>query len=198
MPSSSHPAPWPVSLSTDRLVLRPIERGDVATLSRLWTDTEVRRYLGGPVTGETLRAREEGCVAAFGAFSVVRVTDMAVVGLVSVEPSSRRDGRTEVSYQLLPEHWGHGYGREAVAVAVSWALGTVTSERPPEVVAVTQKTNERSRRLLESIGMRLIDTFVEWDAEQVMYSMDTEYAVVERSLPPSRRDRGCGSDQLER
>ncbi|WP_404953551.1 GNAT family N-acetyltransferase [Streptomyces sp. 147326] len=169
--SSSNPGPWPVSLSTDRLVLRPIERGDVTALSRLWTDAEVRRYLGGPVAGETLRAREEGCVAAFGAFSVVLTTDMSVVGLVSVEPCSRRGGRTEVSYQLLPEHWGCGYGREAVVAAVSWALNEVTSQRP-EVVAVTQKANERSRLLLESIGMRLVDTFVEWDAAQVMYSTD--------------------------
>ncbi|MGW7435127.1 GNAT family N-acetyltransferase [Streptomyces sp. NPDC054849] len=173
MPSSSTPALWPVSLSTDRLVLRPIERADVAAVSRLWTDAEVRRYLGGPVSGEALRAREEGCVAAFGVFSVVRATDMSVVGLVSVQPCSTRNGRTEVSYQLLPEHWGCGYGREAVAVAVSWALEQVTPQRP-EVVAVTQKTNERSRRLLESIGMRLIDTFVEWGAEQVMYATPYE------------------------
>lgn len=173
MPSSSPPGLWPVSLSTDRLVLRPIERGDVPAVSRLWTDAEVRRHLGGPVAGETLRAREEGCVAAFGAFSVVRATDMSVVGLVSVRPCSTRDGRTELSYQLLPEHWGCGYGREAVAVAVTWALDQVTPQRP-EVVAVTQKANERSCRLLESIGMRLIDTFVEWDAEQVMYATPYE------------------------
>ncbi len=192
MSSSSNPASWPVSLSTDRLVLRPIERGDVAALSRLWTDTEVRRHLGGPVSGETLRAREEGCVGAFGAFSVVRATDRSVVGLVSVEPCSRRDGRTEVSYQLLPEHWGRGYGREAVAATVSWTLDAATSEQPPEVVAVTQKANQRSRRLLESIGMRLIDTFVEWDAEQVMYAA--------RYDPPQCGEsvKTGGSSRLER
>ncbi|MCX5015280.1 GNAT family N-acetyltransferase [Streptomyces sp. NBC_00555] len=194
MSSSSNPDLWPVSLRTDRLVLRPIERGDVAALSRLWTDTEVRRHLGGPVTGETLRARQEGCVAAFGAFSVVLATCMSMVGLVSVEPCSRRGGRTEVSYQLLPEHWGCGYGREAVVAAMSWALDKVTSQQS-EVVAVTQKANERSRRLLESIGMRLVDAFVEWGAEQVMYSMDRTgpggpvLTAIRGYGPPSGRSR---------
>ncbi|MGW8800912.1 GNAT family N-acetyltransferase [Streptomyces sp. NPDC055775] len=171
MSSSPRADLWPVSLSTDRLLLRPIERADVAAISRLWTDGEVRRYLGGPVAGQALRAREQACTGVFGAFSVVLTRDMSVVGLVSVDPRSRWDQRTEVSYQLLPEHWGCGYGREAVVAAVSWALDEVTSEWP-EVVAVTQKANDRSRRLLESVGMRMIDSFVEWDAQQVMYSID--------------------------
>lgn len=77
----------------------------------------------------------------------------------------------EVSYQFLPEHWGRGYAREAVGAVVSWALREI-SPAPPVVVAVTREVNDRSRRLLESIGMTLIDSFVEFDAPQVMYSVD--------------------------
>jgi hypothetical protein len=40
------------------------------------------------------------------------------------------------------------------------------------VVAVTQEANDRSRRLLESVGMSLVDSFVEFDAPQVMYLVD--------------------------
>jgi hypothetical protein len=39
------------------------------------------------------------------------------------------------------------------------------------VIAVTQKASNCSRRLLESIGMNLIDSFVEFEAAQVMYSV---------------------------
>ncbi|WP_245238697.1 GNAT family N-acetyltransferase [Streptomyces sp. MZ04] len=171
MPTSPCAFPWPTTLTTDRLVLRPIEESDVPATARLWTDPEVRRYLGGPVDEETVRLRERHCVGARGAFCVVSRGDGAVVGGVLLEPDRRRDDRIEVSYQLLPEQWGFGYGREAVAAVVAWAHGATTPVGS-EVVAVTQQANVRSRRLLEVIGMRQADSFVEWGAAQVLYSAD--------------------------
>ncbi|WP_315986195.1 GNAT family N-acetyltransferase, partial [Streptomyces sp. adm13(2018)] len=52
---------------------------------------------------------------------MVRSADDVVLGLVSVEPAAR-EGETEVSYQFLPEHWGHGYAREAVGAVVEATL----------------------------------------------------------------------------
>ncbi|MFJ6569098.1 GNAT family N-acetyltransferase [Streptomyces sp. NPDC091292] len=97
-------------------------------------------------------------------------TDAAVIGLVSVEPDTRRGNRAEVSYQLLPEYWGLGYAGEAVGRVVAWVLDHV-DVGPPAVVAVTQEANTRSRRLLERMGMGVVDRFVEFDAPQVMYSI---------------------------
>ncbi|MFE7751143.1 GNAT family N-acetyltransferase [Streptomyces sp. NPDC057428] len=189
---------WPVSLVTNRLLLRPIERSDVVTLSGVWTDPDVRRYLGGPVSGRALRAREQGCVGHFGAFSVVRSRDRAVLGQVSVEPRSRWEGRTEVSYQLLSAHWGRGYGREAVGAAVSWTLHDADFAQPG-VVAVTQEANHRSRRLLEAVGMSVIHNFVEWEARQVVYAVDRASACVERPVVRHEDLRGTshhGSIQM--
>jgi RimJ/RimL family protein N-acetyltransferase len=76
-----------------------------------------------------------------------------------------------VSYQLFPEHWGDGYGREGVAAAVAWAFENITPG-PPVVVSVTQVANRQSRRLLEAIGMTEMDKFMEFDAWQVKYSVD--------------------------
>ncbi|MFD9223133.1 GNAT family N-acetyltransferase [Streptomyces sp. NPDC060064] len=163
---------WPASLTTARLVLRPIETSDVPAISRLWTDPEVRRHLGGPVAEDEVRVREQRCVAAPGAFSVVRRADGVVVGLVTVQPGAR-DGRTEVSYQLLPEYWGCGYAHEAVAASVDWALDEVPSVAAT-VVAVTQEANRRSRRLLEGLGAVLVDTFVEWGEQQVLYVLERQ------------------------
>ncbi|MEV0255238.1 GNAT family N-acetyltransferase [Streptomyces sp. NPDC050732] len=154
-------------LTTARLTLRPIERADVPSVSRLWTDREVRRHLGGPVAEDVVRERERRCVGAPGVFSVVRTRDSAVVGLVSVEPAARQ-GRTEVSYQLLPEHWGSGYAREAVAAVVATVVtGDIVTG---DVVAVTQEANSRSRRLLEALGAEPVERFVEWGEPQVLYA----------------------------
>ena len=61
--------------------------------------------------------------------------------------------------------------REAVAAAVGWALADAIAA-PPAVIAITQQANVRSRRLLESIGMDLVESLVEFDVPQVMYSVD--------------------------
>ncbi|MFG2332472.1 GNAT family N-acetyltransferase [Streptomyces sp. NPDC048604] len=157
------PVAWPAVLTTERLVLRPVERADVPAVTRLWTDPEVRRHLGGPVAASVVRIRQRRCVGARGVFVAARADDGAVVGLVTVGWDAAR-GEREVSYQFLPEHWGRGYAREAVAVAVDWALGT-----SPTVIAVTQEANARSRRLLEAVGLAHVESFVEWDAHQVLY-----------------------------
>ncbi|MFF5973587.1 GNAT family N-acetyltransferase [Streptomyces sp. NPDC012769] len=150
-------------LVTDRLVLRPVRVGDIPGVTRLWRDPDVRRHLGGPVVESVIRIRQRRIVGAPGFHAVERASDGTLLGLVTVEKDAR-NGETEVSYQFLPEHWGRGYAREAVAAAVERALEDV-----PVVVAVTQEANARSRRLLEAVGMTHAESFVEWDAHQVLY-----------------------------
>ncbi|MFE0650406.1 GNAT family N-acetyltransferase [Streptomyces sp. NPDC059534] len=163
----SAPLPAPIAstgpLVTERLVLRPVRSGDVPAVTRLWTDPDVRRHLGGPVIESVVRIRQRRIVGAPGFHAVVRAEDGVVLGLVTVDDGGR-GGETEVSYQFLPEHWGRGYAREAVGAAVARALVTA-----PSVVAVTQEANHRSRRLLEAVGLEHAESFVEWDAHQVMY-----------------------------
>ncbi|MER8047599.1 GNAT family N-acetyltransferase [Streptomyces sp. NPDC094032] len=156
-------APAPAPLRTERLVLRPVRARDLPAVTRLWTDPEVRRHLGGPVIDSVVRIRQRRIVGAPGFHAVERAADGVVLGLVTVETGAR-DGETEVSYQFLPEHWGRGYAREAVAAAVERAL-----DATPSVVALTQEANGPSRRLLEAVGMAHADSFVEWDAHQVLY-----------------------------
>ncbi|MEU7701256.1 GNAT family N-acetyltransferase [Streptomyces sp. NPDC015492] len=160
---TSAPPPGTAPLVTERLLLRPVRTADVPAVTRLWTDPEVRRHLGGPVTEQVVRIRQRRVVAAPGVHAVVRSADDLLLGLVTVEPAAR-DGETEVSYQFLPEHWGHGYAREAVGAVVE-----ATLRDTPSVVALTQEANVRSRRLLEAVGMTHVASFVEHDAYQVLY-----------------------------
>ncbi|MEU6554426.1 GNAT family N-acetyltransferase [Streptomyces sp. NPDC046915] len=172
---SSLPAakPWPCVLGTPRLILRPAASADVSEFTRLWTDADVRRFLGGPVAEEQLATYQLHFAGRPNLFTVVTRKETIAVGSVSIDPRSRFDGRREVSYSFLPEHWGQGYAREAVTAAVSWAFDQVPSD-DSSVIAVTQEANTRSRRLLESIGMRRINSFVEWDAPQTMYSVQPQ------------------------
>jgi RimJ/RimL family protein N-acetyltransferase len=157
--------------------LRPVEQADLSVIFRLMTDPTVREYLGGPAAPDGLALRLNACVGATTMFSVVRRLDDAVFGLVVIdpetEPAGHAGGDSEVSYQLLPEFWGCGYGRESVSAAVSWAFQNI-APTPLVVVAITQEANRESRRLLEAIGMSQVGRFMELDAWQVKYSVDAE------------------------
>ncbi|MER6076094.1 GNAT family N-acetyltransferase [Streptomyces sp. NPDC001817] len=159
---------WPAQLRTGRLLLRPVTREDGSLVRELLTDGRVRAYLGGPVTEERVAARQAAYPTTAGAFTVVRVTDQRPVGLVTIGADHRCEGRAEVSYQLLPAAWGEGLGREAVAAAVSWWTDAVPGGGP--LVAVTQKANRASCRMLEAIGMTVVDELDEYGARHCLYT----------------------------
>lgn len=157
-------------LTTARLRLRAPEPADVPVYRRLWTSEDVRRHLGGPVPADRLPAYERSLGASPYLFSVVTIAAPVMVGSVVIDPGSRFEARRELSYQFLPEHWGHGYAREAVRALLAWAFEAVPSP-DPSIVAVTQVANTRSRRLLEGLGMRRSRTFEEFGEPQAMYTL---------------------------
>ncbi|MGW1615651.1 GNAT family N-acetyltransferase [Streptomyces sp. NPDC002285] len=159
---------WPAELRTDRLRLRPVTAEDAHLVRELLTDTKVRAYLGGPASEERVAPRQAAYSATAGAWTVVLVADDQTIGLVTIGPDHRCEGAAEICYQLLPSAWGMGLGREAVAAAVSWWTDAVPKGGP--VVAVTRTANTRSRRLLESIGMTLVDKFEEHGHPQCLYT----------------------------
>ncbi|MEU8545260.1 GNAT family N-acetyltransferase [Streptomyces sp. NPDC048717] len=159
---------WPAQLRTDRLLLRPVTLEDGSLISELLTDDRVRAHLGGPVTADRVAARQAAYPTTAGAFTVVRVADQRPIGLVTIGPDHRCDRRAEISYQLLPAAWGEGLGREAIAAAASWWTHAVPDGGP--LVAVTQKANRASCRMLEAIGMTVIDELDEHGARQCLYT----------------------------
>ncbi|MCH7231670.1 GNAT family N-acetyltransferase [Glycomyces sp. L485] len=173
MTSTSTSPNWPAVIDTPRLRLRPPAPEDVPSFMRLWTDAEVRKFVGGPVHEEYLPDYERALYRRPYLFSVIVKEDSTFVGMVSVDAASRFGERREVSYELLHEHWGRGYAREAVAAVIRWGFDAIPSDNP-SIIAVTSEENARSRRLLEAIGMVKIESFDEFGTTQTMYSATAE------------------------
>lgn len=64
-------------------------------------------------------------------------------------------GRVEIGYGLAAPFRERGYGTEAVRALVDWLAG---QPGVSEVIAEVEVGNEASRRLLERLGFRLVDT----------------------------------------
>jgi RimJ/RimL family protein N-acetyltransferase len=157
--------PWLARpIRTTRLVLRAPEDADLEDFVRLMTDPDVRGYLGGPVPVERARAALAGPLGErWGSFVIEAGGE--VVGSCLLD---RERGELEISYQLLPEFWGHGYAREAVSAVLEWAWATTEARM---VIAVTRRDNLSSVRLLDAVGMEQLSTLEENGAPQILYRM---------------------------
>ncbi|GAA5027801.1 hypothetical protein GCM10023317_76050 [Actinopolymorpha pittospori] len=106
---------------TARLVLRSVETADDEMLTRIWTDPDVRRYMGGPLEPGVVRHRNTDFVGKPGKYCVAIRATGEPIGLLGIG-ADRRSGNWEVSYGFLPEHWRRGYAREAVHALLVWVF----------------------------------------------------------------------------
>ena len=153
--------PFNFRLNTDRLTLRPVEPADRADLVALEADPEVMRFLNGgrpvPEAGQT-----------DGDFLTPRGTESEVltaheratgqfVGWFALFDDGVVDGikTAELGYRLRREAWGKGYGTEGACALVAEAFERFGFDR---VRAQTMAVNSGSRRVMEKVGMRLVET----------------------------------------
>lgn len=73
------------------------------------------------------------------------------MGLYAVPDDLPCAPAVEVGWRLARQYWGCGYATEAASAAVVFAFETLGLE---EVVSMTSTINERSRRVMERLGMR--------------------------------------------
>jgi RimJ/RimL family protein N-acetyltransferase len=145
-------------LETDRLVLRAWRDSDLDALCALCADPEVMRYLGPLQSRQELAAalaRQQGYQRHHGYsfWPIERRDDGLFLGFCGLQPGAEGtpvEGAVEIGWRLRADAWGKGYAREAAVASLAWAwagLGT------PEVVAITNIGNTRSRGLMERLGM---------------------------------------------
>lgn len=152
-------------LETSRLVLREVNADDMELLIALRVDAEVRRFLGGPMSLDEARSMAELNIAfPMGKFVAERRDNREAIGLVLLHPGH---GGTEISYQFLPSSWGQGFASEAVRSVMDYAAD---SEGITELIAVTQTANDRSRRLLDRLGLSAAEQFEEFGEQQTRYT----------------------------
>ncbi|MEV4187423.1 GNAT family N-acetyltransferase [Streptosporangium canum] len=153
-------------IKTERLHLREFTEQDLPALERTWLDPRIRQYLGGPIDAQTLEVRRAD-PAGRGMFVVALADDNTVAGFCYL--GRHHTGNIELSYDFLPEHWGHGYAYEACGPVLDWGFANVPDTE--RIIAVTQEVNTRSRRLLDKLGMTEVDQFIEYGEPQVMYEV---------------------------
>lgn len=151
----------PPVLQTQRLILRGHTLDDFVGCSRLWTNPDVTRFIGGrPSTQEEvwsriLRYAGHWQLLGFGYFVGVDRQSNEIVGEFGLA-NFHRDidppfGDTpEAGWAMLPDYHGKGLAREAMEAVLTYA----DSKRIPKTVCMIDPANAASIRLAETLGFR--------------------------------------------
>lgn len=148
-------------LTTARLVLSPVDVGDLADLSALWGNEDFARYiLGRAMTSEEvwfrlLRDLGQWRVHGYGAWTI-RLADGGVyLGSVSILDHRRLIEPPitdpELGWGLAPAFQGRGYAAEAVFAVLGWADVHLSAAR---TVCMISPENLDSLKLASRVGYR--------------------------------------------
>ena len=146
-----------ISISTERLVLRPFDDGDVPSLVEMMNDEVVRAWTSVPVpyTEEHARtwvrktAPRERAEGRGTAFAVSEFLTDRLVGFVQLTGADWRQRTTQAAYVPAPWARGEGYAPEALLAVAQWLFEKMGFER---LEIRTAAGNTASQRVAQKVG----------------------------------------------
>jgi len=145
-------------IRTRRLVLRQWQDEDLEPFAELNADPEVMRHFPGMLTREQSDAfvelqRNLLAERGWGLWAVEADSGVGFIGFVGLAVprfEAHFMPAVEIGWRLRRGAWGHGYATEAAGGAADYAFDEIGLD---EIVSFTTTANERSRRVMQRIGM---------------------------------------------
>jgi RimJ/RimL family protein N-acetyltransferase len=146
------------ALTTKRLILRQWRDSDRESFRRMNADAAVMEFMPKRLTEEESdlladRIQKQMSERGLGLFAAeLRETGsfMGFVGLSVPAFEAHFTPCVEIGWRLAREFWGSGYATEGASAVLRLAF---ISLELPEVVSFTAALNQRSRRVMERLGM---------------------------------------------
>ncbi|MEU6517844.1 GNAT family N-acetyltransferase [Streptomyces sp. NPDC046978] len=146
-----------VSISTERLVLRPLDEDDLQPLTEMmndelvgaWTDVPLPFTEQGARTWITEYAPAQRKAGRGLDFAVTEFITQRLVGIVQLTRTNWHIRSTELSYIVAPWARGEGYASEAALATAQWLFGNQGFER---IELRTAADNTASQQVAQKIG----------------------------------------------
>lgn len=150
--------PSPVTLTTERLTLRPWRDDDADAFAAMNADPVVMAHYPAPQTRAESdasfgRVREHFADRGFGVWATEERATGAFVGFVGLSVPRFEAHFTpcvEIGWRLVPGAWGRGYATEGARASLAFGFGTLGLA---EIVAMTRPDNARSIAVMHRLGM---------------------------------------------
>lgn len=146
-------------IETSRLLLRRWKASDLEPFSDMGQDPEVMRHFPKYLTREECETMIRDRIEAhfdrygFGLWAVERIDDslfLGFVGLAHVSYACPIEDKVEIGWRLARHAWGRGFAYEAASAAMQFGFEQLALD---QIVAMTVVGNQRSRHLMEKLGM---------------------------------------------
>jgi [ribosomal protein S5]-alanine N-acetyltransferase len=161
-------------ITTARLRIRALRRGDADALHRIYGDPQAMRYVGRSGSARS-REQTEKIVAqlissrrrhGYGLWAATLRGDGAMIGLCGLTPVEETGPDVELVYLLERSHWGRGYATEMARACLDAGFTRFGLER---VIALAYPLNAASIRVMHKCGMRPSGTVHAHGRELVCY-----------------------------
>ncbi|WP_394822934.1 GNAT family N-acetyltransferase [Pendulispora albinea] len=152
-------AMYPLSLETERLVLRDYEDGDHVAVHVFESDPEVLRYQTRGISPleetrafiDKVRAESLATPRRLFELAVVSREDQTLIGRAGIVVRRPEHAEAELFYAFRRDRWGRGYAAEAAQAMVDFGFGRLELHR---IYADTDPRNVASMRVAEKVGMQ--------------------------------------------
>ncbi|TVL89102.1 GNAT family N-acetyltransferase [Streptomyces sp. SAJ15] len=156
----------PVTLTTERLILRPFAPSDADALTAACQDPEIPRWTAVPSPYTPAHAEKfigETCPEGWredSGYNLAVVTKdtgslVGAMGLLQLSGPGTEERRAELGYWTAKEHRGRGYTVEAARTMVDWAFAELGVERLEWLAEVG---NEGSLAVARKLGFQMEGT----------------------------------------
>ncbi|WP_327715945.1 GNAT family N-acetyltransferase [Streptomyces sp. NBC_00490] len=146
-----------ISISTERLVLRPLDEDDVSALAEMMNDEQVAAWTHVPqpfteegartwITDHAPTEREAGRGLDL---AVTEFLTQRLVGIVQLTKTNWYIRATELSYIIAPWARGEGYASEAALATAQWLF---TDQKFERIELRTAADNTASQQVAQKIG----------------------------------------------
>lgn len=149
-------------IKTERLILRQWCEEDLEPFAQLNADSRVREYFPALLSHQEsdssvklMSDHIQRCEWGFWAASLIENGEF--IGFIGLEevyfkaPFNKLTPAIEIGWRLAFNHWGKGYATEGALAALRYGYMTLNLE---EIVSFTAVANQRSRHVMEKIGMQ--------------------------------------------
>ena len=162
---------------TDRLAFREWNDDDLIRFHAICSEPKVMQFVGDGQawtkdrTGQFLQSASDMLQEhGYCQWALIHKADGLLIGYCGFVKSDNTPG---IGWRLAPEHWGQGLATEAARAVLKHGIETLRFQR---AIATVQAANVALIRVIEKLGMTLVERFDRGGREVLVYSADAGHS----------------------
>ena len=169
-------------LETERLILRPMNEGDIDDVFAMRRDRDIMRFIREPVRDRAETADWVKLVSSrwadekIGFCSLIEKNSGKFSGWCGLW-QLKETGEIEVGYAITKKFWGRGFASESAEAFLEYGFEKLNLEK---IAAVAFPENRASHRVMEKLGMSYDYTGNFYGRDLVHYSITKEEYLIQR------------------